>query len=139
MARCNQQCRLPNRVNWAAGEPAALAPAVMMATYFLLCPSCSADDGLNRMLAGFDDKTAYAQCTFAYCEGELSPGSLLCGNVTGCWLEAMCCAVVHSIQQVAHSANILFASAAAPCRPGARASGVCGAHRRAHSAGPRPA
>ncbi|KIY98646.1 nucleoside-triphosphate pyrophosphatase [Monoraphidium neglectum] len=26
-------------------------------------------DGLNRMLAGFDDKTAYAQCIFAYAPG----------------------------------------------------------------------
>ena len=26
-------------------------------------------DGLNRMLAGFDDKTAYAQCIFAYTSG----------------------------------------------------------------------
>ena len=26
-------------------------------------------DGLNRMLAGFDDKTAYAQCIFAYTPG----------------------------------------------------------------------
>src|SRR3989338_11713785 len=24
-------------------------------------------DGLNKMLAGFDDKTAYAQCVFSYC------------------------------------------------------------------------
>lgn len=29
-------------------------------------------DGLNKMLAGFEDKTAYALCTFAYCE---SPGA----------------------------------------------------------------
>ena len=28
-------------------------------------------DGLNRMLAGFDDRTAYAQCTFAYAASEL--------------------------------------------------------------------
>ncbi|KAG5191467.1 putative inosine triphosphate pyrophosphatase [Tribonema minus] len=26
-------------------------------------------DGLNRMLAGFADKSAYAQCIFAFCEG----------------------------------------------------------------------
>jgi hypothetical protein len=26
-------------------------------------------DGLNRMLAGFEDKTAYAQCIFAYSAG----------------------------------------------------------------------
>lgn len=27
-------------------------------------------DGLNRMLHGFDDKTGYALCTFAYSDGE---------------------------------------------------------------------
>ena len=26
-------------------------------------------DGLNKLLAGFDDKTAYAQCVFGYCAG----------------------------------------------------------------------
>jgi hypothetical protein len=26
-------------------------------------------DGLNKMLAGFEDKSAQAVCTFAYCEG----------------------------------------------------------------------
>lgn len=26
-------------------------------------------DGLNAMLAGFEDKSAYAQCTFAYTPG----------------------------------------------------------------------
>lgn len=26
-------------------------------------------DGLNKMLAGFDDKSAFALCTFGYCEG----------------------------------------------------------------------
>ncbi|EFJ42082.1 hypothetical protein VOLCADRAFT_110025 [Volvox carteri f. nagariensis] len=31
-------------------------------------------DGLNKMLAGFDDKTAYAQCIFAYTTGpEVEP------------------------------------------------------------------
>lgn len=25
--------------------------------------------GLNKMLDGFDDRSAYALCTFAYCEG----------------------------------------------------------------------
>ena len=28
-------------------------------------------DGLNRMLVGFDDKSAYAQCTFAYSAGAV--------------------------------------------------------------------
>ena len=27
-------------------------------------------EGLNKMLAGFDDKSAYAQCIFAYTPGE---------------------------------------------------------------------
>ena len=27
-------------------------------------------DGLNRLLAGYEDKTAYAQCIFAYMAGE---------------------------------------------------------------------
>ena len=26
-------------------------------------------DGLNNMLLAYEDKTAYAQCVFAYCEG----------------------------------------------------------------------
>ncbi|ORX99178.1 inosine triphosphate pyrophosphatase-like protein [Basidiobolus meristosporus CBS 931.73] len=26
-------------------------------------------DGLNKMLAGFEDKSGYALCTFAYCQG----------------------------------------------------------------------
>jgi len=30
-------------------------------------------DGLNRMLAGFDDKRAYALCTFAYARGPDDP------------------------------------------------------------------
>lgn len=30
-------------------------------------------DGLNKMLAGFDDKTAYALCTFGYCEPGQEP------------------------------------------------------------------
>jgi len=28
-------------------------------------------DGLNRLLAGYEDKTAYAQCIFAYMAGEM--------------------------------------------------------------------
>ncbi|KAI9024706.1 inosine triphosphate pyrophosphatase-like protein [Hyaloraphidium curvatum] len=27
-------------------------------------------EGLNRMLNGFDDRSAYAQCIFSFCEGE---------------------------------------------------------------------
>lgn len=26
-------------------------------------------EGLHKMLTGFEDKSAYALCTFAYCEG----------------------------------------------------------------------
>jgi inosine triphosphate pyrophosphatase len=26
-------------------------------------------DGLNKLIAGFDDKTAYAQCVFSFCAG----------------------------------------------------------------------
>lgn len=33
-------------------------------------------DGLNKMLAGFDDKSAYAQCIFAFTPGGLHPPSL---------------------------------------------------------------
>ena len=29
--------------------------------------------GLNVLLAGFEDKSAYALCTFAYCEGPGHP------------------------------------------------------------------
>lgn len=27
-------------------------------------------DGLNKMLSGFEDKSAYAMCTIGYCGGE---------------------------------------------------------------------
>jgi inosine/xanthosine triphosphate pyrophosphatase family protein len=37
-------------------------------------------DGLNRMLAGFDDKSAYALCVFAYSSGG--------------WVMRMCCVCV---------------------------------------------
>lgn len=30
-------------------------------------------EGLNRMLDGFEDRSAYAQCIFAYCDGSGSP------------------------------------------------------------------
>jgi hypothetical protein len=38
-------------------------------------------EGLNDMLAGFEDKTGYAQCTFAYTSG--APGSH-----TKLWMDA---------------------------------------------------
>jgi len=34
-------------------------------------------EGLNRILDGFDDRTAYAQCIFAYCDGAAHAEPLL--------------------------------------------------------------
>lgn len=42
-------------------------------------------DGLNQMLAGFDDKSAYAQCIFAYYDGATDP-QLFVGRS-----EHLCC------------------------------------------------
>ncbi|RHZ89189.1 hypothetical protein Glove_18g102 [Diversispora epigaea] len=40
-------------------------------------------DGLNRMLAGFEDKSAYALCTFAYSTGPGSEPILFEGRTEG--------------------------------------------------------
>ena len=40
-------------------------------------------DGLNRMLAGFEDKTAYAQCIFAYAAGPAAEPLLFVGRTHG--------------------------------------------------------
>ncbi|KAL4433779.1 hypothetical protein ABPG75_000220 [Micractinium tetrahymenae] len=40
-------------------------------------------DGLNRMLAGFDDKSAYAQCTFAYTPGPGCDPVVFVGRTDG--------------------------------------------------------
>lgn len=40
-------------------------------------------DGLNRMLAGFDSKRAYAQCLFALCAGPGQPVRLFDGRTYG--------------------------------------------------------
>lgn len=40
-------------------------------------------DGLNRMLAGFDDKTAYAQCIFAYTPGPDTEPLVFVGRTPG--------------------------------------------------------
>ncbi|GLI71550.1 hypothetical protein VaNZ11_016785 [Volvox africanus] len=40
-------------------------------------------DGLNRMLAGFDDKTAYAQCIFAYTPGPETEPIVFVGRTPG--------------------------------------------------------
>ncbi|KXZ50041.1 hypothetical protein GPECTOR_18g21 [Gonium pectorale] len=40
-------------------------------------------DGLNRMLAGFEDKTAYAQCIFAYTPGPDTEPVVFVGKTPG--------------------------------------------------------
>ena len=40
-------------------------------------------DGLNNMLAAYEDKSAYAQCIFAYCEGPGEPPSVFVGRTDG--------------------------------------------------------
>ena len=40
-------------------------------------------DGLNRMLAGFDDKSATALCTFAFCAGPEAEPILFEGKTLG--------------------------------------------------------
>jgi inosine triphosphate pyrophosphatase len=40
-------------------------------------------DGLNRMLAGFDDKSAYALCVFAYSSGPGSEPIVFAGRTDG--------------------------------------------------------
>jgi inosine triphosphate pyrophosphatase len=46
-------------------------------------------DGLNKMLVGFEDKTAYASCTFAYSAGPGSEPILFEGRTSVCrWIIA---------------------------------------------------
>ena len=40
-------------------------------------------DGLNNMLAAYEDKTAYAQCIFAYCDGKSEDVELFVGRTNG--------------------------------------------------------
>lgn len=40
-------------------------------------------DGLNRLLAGFDDKTAYARCDFAFCAGPSQEPIVFTGRCPG--------------------------------------------------------
>eukprot|EP01026_Neomeris_dumetosa_P012960 TRINITY_DN14504_c0_g1_i2.p3 TRINITY_DN14504_c0_g1~~TRINITY_DN14504_c0_g1_i2.p3 ORF type:complete len:126 (-),score=12.23 TRINITY_DN14504_c0_g1_i2:194-571(-) len=40
-------------------------------------------DGLVRILHGFEDKTAYAQCIFAYCEGPNFEPQIFVGRTEG--------------------------------------------------------
>ena len=37
-------------------------------------------DGLNRLLAGFEDKSAYAQCVFAFCPGPKANVEVFAGR-----------------------------------------------------------
>lgn len=108
-------------------------------------------DGLNRMLAGFDDKTAYALCVFAYSPGGRWLGAggsrekwgyalLRCffGRTHGC---KHCCDGGIGQMTEAVEAGYAAAQPASPHllrRPWQRAHRVCRAHRRAHSTGARP-
>lgn len=40
-------------------------------------------DGLNKLLIGFDDKSAYAQCLFAYCADSTSEPVIFDGRCSG--------------------------------------------------------
>ena len=51
-------------------------------------------DGLNRMLAGFEDKSAYAQCIFAFTPG--TPGYQLCDTHIGCSDFASSCKCIRA-------------------------------------------
>ncbi|XP_003391340.2 PREDICTED: inosine triphosphate pyrophosphatase-like [Amphimedon queenslandica] len=44
--------------------------------------------GLNQLLCGYDDKTAYALCTIAYCEGPGKDVKLFRGKTDGTIVEA---------------------------------------------------
>ncbi len=45
-------------------------------------------DGLNKLLAGYDDKTAYAQCVFAFCAGPTSEPIVFDGRCHGRIVQA---------------------------------------------------
>ncbi|KAK9916077.1 hypothetical protein WJX75_008323 [Coccomyxa subellipsoidea] len=45
-------------------------------------------DGLNRMLAGFEDKTGYAQCIFAYSPGPSAEPQVFIGRTEGRIVQA---------------------------------------------------
>lgn len=40
-------------------------------------------DGLNKLLLGYDDKSAYAQCLFAFCSGPNAEPILFDGRCSG--------------------------------------------------------
>ena len=40
-------------------------------------------EGLNKMLAGYEDKSAYAQCIFAYCDGPDAEPIVFVGRTEG--------------------------------------------------------
>ncbi len=43
--------------------------------------------GLKKLLAGFDDQSGYAQCTFGYSSGESDEAHLFVGRVPGTIVE----------------------------------------------------
>lgn len=45
-------------------------------------------DGLNKIIAAYEDKTAYAQCIFAYSSGEGAEPELFIGRTDGTIVEA---------------------------------------------------
>jgi inosine triphosphate pyrophosphatase len=55
--------------------------------YFDSCSKCFLDKlgrkGLHDLLAAFEDKTAYAQCIYAYCESADSEPQLFIGRCEG--------------------------------------------------------
>ena len=79
--------------------PCPLAPPSVMVEDTCLCynalgglpgPYCKwflqklGHDGMNRLLAGFEDKTAYAQCTFAYSAGGAGGVRVVSASGLGC-------------------------------------------------------
>ncbi|KAI1721276.1 ham1 family domain-containing protein [Ditylenchus destructor] len=44
-------------------------------------------EGLHKMLTGFEDKSAYALCTFAYCEGPKKDVHIFEGKIDGTIVE----------------------------------------------------
>lgn len=40
-------------------------------------------EGMNKMLAGYEDKSAYAQCIFAYCDGPGAEPVVFVGRTEG--------------------------------------------------------
>ncbi|MCP9258552.1 Inosine triphosphate pyrophosphatase [Dirofilaria immitis] len=65
------------------GEPSEIARLKCLAASQQLQRPNLKTDGLYKLLAGFEDKTAYAQCIFAYCEDPSKPILLFEGRTNG--------------------------------------------------------